>query len=308
MTEIKNKRWRIRVAQAYATDGSAVPAIEFETLQCEFEIKKTLRPEPNCCKLKIYNLGPEHRAALEAMNLYDPKKVRGQKSAKKPAAKKKQGPRAPKVGRIRVEIEAGYETTGMSLLFRGDLRRAISTHDGKTWTTSIEGEDGGRSVLSSRITESFPPGTSRETVVRALASALGVGLGNIRDVVDQLSQSYAHGTVCTGQAAEELRGVLRSSGITYSIQNGVLQFLPAGQGLLRSAVVLSPTTGLVGSPHLDSSGTVIATALLVPDIAPGQYVVLECRRHSGQYKIVSVTHKCTTFGDDWYHVLELTPG
>lgn len=308
MTEIKNKRWKIRIAQATATDGSAVPAIEFETLQCDFEIKKSLRPEPNACKLTVYNLSPEHRAALEAMNLYDPKKVKGQKRAKKPPAKKVQGPRAPKVGRIRVEIEAGYETTGLSLLFRGDLRRGISTHDGKTWKTSIEGEDGGRSVLSSRINESFPPGTSRATVVQALASALGVGLGNIRDVLPELSYSYTHGTVCTGQASEELKGVLRSSSITYSIQNGVLQFLPAGQGLERSAIVLSPTTGLVGSPRLDSSGAVLATALLVPDIAPGQYVVLDCKRHSGQYKIMSVTHKCSTSGDDWYHELELTPG
>lgn len=305
--EMRQRRWRVRIGTALPDSNGVAPAIEFDSLQIEFDIKKSLRPEPNSCKLRVYNLNAEHRAAISALNLYDPKKVRGQKKPSSAQAKKPQGPRAPKVGRIRVEIEAGYESTGMSLLFRGDLRRAISTHEGPHWITEIEGEDGGRSILSSRITESFPPGTTRLEVVRACADALGLGLGNIRDVQSYLDTPYEYGTVCSGAAHRELVGVLRSAGITVSVQNGVLQFLRVASGLQREAVYLSPDTGLIDSPRYDSSGTVLATALLIPDLSPGCFVVLKSRDFDDQYKVVSVRHEGKSAGSSWYHHLELAP-
>ena len=50
-------------------------------------------------------------------------------------------------------------------------------------------------------------------------------------------------------AAEQLTELCRSAGLEWSVQSGVLQLLPRGRALQRSAVVLSSDTGLVGSPR-----------------------------------------------------------
>ena len=285
-----------------------VAGLEFSELDIEFEIKRSVRPEPNSCQLTVYNLSEASRKQIEELNLYDPKKVKG--GAKKPSAKRpvKQNVRAPKVGRIRVELEAGYKEAGRSLIFRGDLRRAITKHDGTTATTVIEGEDGGRSVLSSRINESFPPGTTREHVVRVCAEAMGVGVGNIRDVSALLQTKYSHGTVLSGQASAELKGVLRGAGVVYSIQNGVLVFRAAANGLDREAFVLNSDTGLVGSPELDASGALMVTSLLIPELVPESYIKLESKERQGVYRIIGVTYKGNLAGQDWYAVCECVPG
>lgn len=296
MSQLKQRDWKVRVA-----------GLEFTDLDVDFEIKKSSRPEPNSCALTVYNLSEQSRRAIEELNLYDPKKVKGSKSptAKRPV---KQNVRAPKVGRIRVEIEAGYKDSGRSLIFRGDLRRAITKHDGPDIVTSIEGEDGGRSVLSSRVNESFPPGTTREHVVRVCAEAMGVGLGNIRDVAHLLQTKYSHGTVLTGQASAELAGVLRGAGIVHSIQNGVLVFRTAAIGLNRTAIIVNSDTGLVGSPQLDTNGALLVTTLMIPELAPESYILLDSLETTGIFRVVSCTYKGQTSGQDWYIVSECVPG
>lgn len=299
-----DRAWRVGVAGQFDGDGSPERRlIDVSQLDIEFHIEKTLRPEPNKCKLTIYNLSQDNRQAIEALNLYDPKKLPGQKRPKH----KKRAPRAPKVGRIRVEIEAGY-VEGTALLFRGDLRRAISSRKGGDWVTEIEGEDGGTTVLASRIRESFPPGTNLLVVVRACAEALGIGLGNIIEVQSLLtSRSFTHGTTLYGPAAEELKGLLRRAGVAYSIQNGVLQFRNVVP-LVANAVTLNQNTGLVGDPEHNATGTVTAVSLLNPELSIGGYVLLESKGGlGGVYQVVAVDYDGSTFENDWYAKLFLSP-
>lgn len=295
MTDLVNRDWLIRV------DG-----LEFSELDCKFEVEKSLRPEPNKCSLTIYNLSDEHRSQIEQGNIYDPKRIKGVKQP----AQRKVAAGTPKVGHIRVEIEAGYKTTGRHLIFRGDLRRALSSDDGTTTETKIEGEDGGRSILASRVSQSFPKGTPRIAVVKACAEAMGLGLGNLVAIAGKpaFQQPYTAGTVLHGQASAELSGVLRGARCTYSVQNGVLAFRDLDAGLTTTAFLLNSQTGMVGSPERDAAGMVVVTCLLLPTIAPGGYVQLEAKNTSGVFKIQKVTYSCDTSGQEWYAKLELVPG
>lgn len=314
-----------------------INTIEFDKLDIDFSIKKTLRAEPNAAKITVKNLSPANRAAIEQLNLYDPKRVGTTKTSTSPtgtttttttvttppaagsaaesaktsgtSARNRGANRAPKRGRIPVELEAGYVTTGKHLIFRGDLRRALTTNDTDgTFTTEIEGEDGGRSTLSSRVNEAFPPGTTAVQVVRACAEAMGVGVGNILTAKGALQgKVFKHGTVLTGQAGAELAGVLRRLGLSYSIQNGVLAFRAAGKGLTPTGFVLSSETGLVGSPARDASGLVVATTLLLPSVAPGALIDLQSEQYRGSYMVQEVEYSGSTYGDEWYSTLELVP-
>lgn len=298
--ELRQRDWLVRVA-----------GFEFSGLDIEFDVKKSLRPEPNTCSLTVFGLSDASRRSVEQLNIYDPKKVKGASKTATIGEVKTKLPtsvaRAPKPGKIRVEIEAGYKEA-RSLIWRGDLRRGITHYDGPEIRLEIEGEDGGRTLLQSRVNQTFPPGTRVLDVVKECAGALGIGLGNIRAVESKLNGVYTHGTSISGQASELLAGILRRAGVNYSVQNGVLQFRELGKGLVTRGLLLNQHTGLIGRPERDATGAIMATTLLIPDVAPGAYVQLDSRDFKGTYFIKSVNSRGQSAGNDWYHVLELYPG
>ena len=289
MPSLKDRVWRVTLA-----------GMTIEALDIEFEIKRTLKTEPNSCSLKIYNLSASHRADIEKLNVYDPKKskTKGIKAQAK-----------IKSGDITTQVCAGYRETGATQLFLGGLRRGISTWDGRDWVTELEGEDG--RIFAVRATKSYPPGTPKLTVVKALIEALGLGTGNLAEVSADLAGSvYAHGTTLDGPAADLLKSILRSNQITYSVQSGGVQFLRVGQGspqLKVQAYPLSEETGLVGSPRRDATGEVVCKSLLVPDISPGGYVLLKSKAINGLFRVMSVRHTGSTFGNEWHHDMSLLP-
>jgi hypothetical protein len=294
----------VRVQVAAPEPGEDVaPAIEITGLDVDFQIRKSLRPEPNSCELTIYNLTREQARAIEALNTYDPKRTKGQKRPKKNLPK---GPRAPKSGKIRVEIEAGYDEV-RSLIFRGDLRRAITTEDGETRTTKIEGEDGGKSILGSRITEAFPAGTSMATVARACIAAMGLGQGNFLEVEDVLSaQKVSGGLVLNGIASEELSAIMRRLGVRWSVQNGVLRFQQRDVDVARG-YLLNSETGMVSTPARESTGMVKVTALLNPALQIGGFVTVESelQEFTGSYQIAELTYVGQKSGTQWFAELSL---
>lgn len=281
MARLFKRIWRVRV-----------DTLQFTGLSISFEVEKSTKREPNKCTLRVFNLTQDHRRQLESLSVR-----RGR-------------------GRIRVELEAGYldETSfdasaGLGLIFRGDLRHASSVHDGPDWVTEIEGEDGGRSVLWARVNRPFPPGTTVETVVRACAQAMGVGLGNLSELTANArleggGNTFTSGTVLSGPAAEELEHLLRSMGLRYSIQNGVLQILRRGRPLQTTAVNLSPDTGLIDSPVVNADGTVSATSLLIPDIYPGRKVQFNTVDLSGTYRVEKAKYQGESSGGPWYVHME----
>lgn len=269
-----NRKWRVRVDD-----------FETDILDLSFEIGKTIDHKPNTCSLNVYNLSESHRRQLEQLNVY----------------------RKNRPGRIRVEVEAGYEEQ-TSLLFRGDLRTAISRQEASSWVTHIEGEDGGRAVRWSRVNRSFPPGTPVLTVIRALAQAMGVGEGNANEAAARArfitgGDSFSEGTVLSGPAPDQMRTILRSLGLTYSIQDGVLQVLQRGRALQTTAVRLAPGSGLIDYPVRAADGKVTAKTLIMPDLYPGRKVFFDVPGLSGFFRIRESKYTGDTAGVDWYVAL-----
>ena len=272
--------WRLRVADFESRD------IEFA-----FDIEKSLRREPNKASISIYNLSANHRAQLEQLNVYSRPGARNPGSGQ---------------GRIRVELEVGYGDSTF-LLFRGDLRTAISERPDE-WTTKVEGEDGGRAVVWSRVNRSYQPNTPVFVPLRDCAEAMGVGIGNLSDYSDVTleggSNVFTMGTVLSGPAPDELHGLCRSLGLTYSVQNGALQFLRRGQALQSTTVVLRSGSGLVGLPSRQPDGTITVKALIQPDLYPGRQVSIESDSVRGFYRIYKAKYAGDTSTADWYVTLE----
>jgi hypothetical protein len=258
------------------------------SLDLSFDITKDTTHAPNTAQVRVFNLSPDHRRQIE------------------------------ETANLRLTVSAGYED-GMTSLFTGDVhvaesrrrRRASKKKDGVTISqegvdvmTILEAQDAGRAYSSAMIQQSFAAWTSLVDVLRACVRAMGIGEGNLASA-DVPTTTYAEGTVVSGRAWRELDRLVRSAGLTWSVQDGVLQLLRGSTPLRQTAVRLSSSTGLVGSPAVDVDRTVSCTALLIPGLIPGRQVVLESERTSGSYRVKRVNYRGDTAGSDWYANLVL---
>ena len=164
------------------------------------------------CDLEIHNLSEAHRREILA---------------------------APRRSTF-VEVQAGY-VDGLALLFRGDKRKGVPEREGTDWIVRITAGDGEHALRSARVARSFASGSTLQQVVQHIADAMGVGAGNAVTALrgatlGALDATFAEGTILHGLAAAELTRLTSSAGLTWSIQDGVLQVLPRGGALARDAV------------------------------------------------------------------------
>jgi hypothetical protein len=207
-----------------------------------------------------------------------------------------------------VQIEAGY-VDGMSLLFRGDGRTVTQTREGSDWMTKVTAGDGEHAIRAARASRSFGPETTLDEVVRYVAGAMGVGVGNATEALrgatlDRVGATFPEGRVVHGPAARALSELLDSAGLQWSVQDGVLQVVPRGGALARQAILLSSDTGLL-SAETGKNHAVKAKALIQPDLVPGRQVQLDSRVVRGLYRITVAEYAGDTRGDDWTADLEL---
>lgn len=280
MGKLADRVWRITVGTLQVS----------APMRVSFEIERDLRPSPNKATVKLWNLTRDHQSQIE------------------------------QAARAQVIVEAGYEQDrGLRQLFRGELFRGrggagvgTAGEGAVNAVTTVEARDGGVEFQQARVSQGFEPDVDVATVVRACARAMGVGLGNVDEVLASAEleaggNTFPEGTVLSGQASRELSRVLEALGLTWSIQHGLLQLLSRGQGLDRQAVRLAPETGLVGSPEVGTRGRVKVTALLSADIWPGRPVVLDSDRVSGRYLARAATYSGDSHGQPWYARCDLAP-
>lgn len=259
-----DRRWHVQVG-----------TLDASSLACKFKIQRSLYGYAGTCDLEIRNLSADHRREILA---------------------------APRRSTF-VEIQAGY-VDGLALLFRGDKRKAVPVREGTDWIVRITAGDGEHALRNARVARSFSPGATLQQVVQHLADAMGVGVGNAVTALrgatlGALDATFAEGTILHGLAAAELTRITTSAGLTWSIQDGVLQVLPRGGALAREALLLSPSTGLIGAPEVVNRRTITVKALLIPGLVPGQQVVLDSGIARGAWRISTAEYSGDTHGQEW---------
>lgn len=280
-----DRRWRVQIGD-----------LDVTALDLRFDVLKSTKREPNVALIRVRNLGPDARA-------------RASRAAT-------------------VSVRAGYRDDGDEppLLFVGDVRRVTHEYYAATYETIIEARDGGTAYSDRRISRSYAPGTPLTAIVRDVVDAMQIGRGNLADVEPSLRlagvATVPEGYVATGRASDVLSALLRASRLRWSVQNGALQVLRLGAPVRATAVVLSPQTGLVGSPTAGDRaasqaavartaskrrGIIDAVSLLQPGLEPGRPVVLESALVSGDYEVREVRYEGDTASDEWYARLVLRP-
>lgn len=269
---------RLVKGQFFPTNGTA--ATKITDLHAQFSIERqhrfsdgeTSHPQPNTCRISIWNLASATRAALE----YKPTYVR---------------------------LEAGYDDN-VRLLFEGDILFATSKREGVDWITELQLTDGGRAYREARVNRSYKAGIQAREALRDICTAMGVKPPRASEL-GELAAQYVSGLTLYGNAARELTRVLAPHGLSWSIQNGRLQILRDTDARSEAAITVSQDAGMISSPEFgapDKPGKrpiLSGKMLLHPGILPGGLIKVQSLTANGLYRVDRVTHECSSWTGDF---------
>jgi hypothetical protein len=261
-------------------------------LRFAFAVNRDDKRTPNNVEVKVWNLSPSVRESLAKAEV------------------------------VPVSLEAGY-VDDVGQIFLGDLRSARSCREGADFVTTICGGDGESKIRTARINRTFPAGTPVATVLKALASALGVGPGNSARAAAALSGKLSKARTISGLCYDELEAFCRTQGLRWSVQDSALQIRVEGQPVLpTTGPLLRNDSGLIGDVEVEknatvsrfsssvsaaklgakgSKGTIVSgRCLLRPDLIPGVAFRVESPNFSGNLVCLQTNHSGDSWGQEWY--------
>jgi hypothetical protein len=183
---------------------------------------------------------------------------------------------------------------GVGLLYRGNPRKIVTRIDGPDWITEMELADGGRAYRDAKLSRSYAPGITTRTVLADLAAAAGWSvqiLGTLDDVV------YESGHYVSGRVVDAIDELIATAGAEWSVQDGQVRVV-CSDAPATGGVVLSPGSGLIGSPSRKDKGIEVE-ALLQPSLRPGSLFKLESKFIEGWWRVTKTQHSASSDGEEW---------
>jgi hypothetical protein len=284
---------------------------ELSNLRFSFSIQKGATKSPNKCTVKIWNAAPATRSLIEV------------------------------IGNVMV-LKAGYsEDIGAQTIFSGNITRTLTVREGPDWVTELEMQDGFMEFRDAKISLSFAKGATVQQVVTAISKKFGLPVRPLP--TDIAKKQYPAGFAFVGRVRDAMDKVCENGGLEWSIQNREIQIIKKGGVFKQKAYLLSPDTGLIGSPmgesktmtekaaakegitekqpgvrkttERDKDGEVQqmlkvlgykVKSLLQPLLEPGGYVQVKSAGIDGEFfRIEELTHSGDTHGNEWHSELTL---
>ena len=218
-------------------------------------------------------------------------------------------------------LEAGYEDgSDLETLFIGNITRINHSITPPDIITKIIANDGSKEKKDKKASLSFSSGISGREVLRKVLQTFSIG-SNFRDVSFE-DKSYANGFSFIGSSVDALTKVTRFLSLDWSIQNNEIKFVLFDGDDGSGTVIISPETGMIGSPEKESfadrnaKGESIKkdipgwriTSLLQPKVIPTGRIILDSKqleeKHS-VFTVMNISHSGDTHGSDWTSVLEV---
>lgn len=262
--------------------------ISIKDLRIRFRsMGRILNRFPNELELSITNCSPQTRAALDQWGMG-----------------------------TEVQVLAGYDGNNKTV-FQGQVRTIDTVHHRADVDTVIKSGDAETARAYPRAIFSLPPGATVQAVVVQLAAAMGISTGNLALRVAAAGQpslqQFVSGFSAHGNASRLLERMLAKIGLRYRIQNGALDVFAPGEGSLDTIFLLSPTSGLIGSPEHGSPNKrgplghyLKAKSLLLPEIQPRRRVQIDTQTIDlATYVVQQVIHTGDTEGPEWQSDMEL---
>lgn len=246
------------------TDGQSLHDIKIA-----FDIAKAVSSTQNSANIEIWNLTEAHRNAL-GKELDD------------------------------ITLEAGYLPPeggdNVGVIFKGQIRDVEHRRAGADIITKLSCGEGDKAFRRATLSKTYRPGTPVKDVVEDLYKELqkeGINRGEWKFPEDVQNRQFKRPYTVCGSCKREMDTLSRGHGFYWSVQNGSMEIIP-GDGYVGGIVLLTPETGLVGTPTITDNGVKV-TALLNPEIRPNRRVriesqTLEMNAQNGEYRVSEVIY------------------
>lgn len=262
-------------------------AFDVSNLRCTFEIIKTSYMEANQSILQIYNLSPEDENKLI-----------------------KQGQR--------IIIEAGYVGSQYGKIFDGNVIQAVrSKENGTDYVLTLVSMDNDRYTSYGLINVALVAQQSAREAVNVLANKAKVT--SEIGYVSQMNTVYPRGKVMFGLSKDYLSQIAASQNATYYSEDGKINIINIVEQPPERIKSYGPKNGLINVPTQTELG-ISCTVLLDPSLKINSFFHVDNEKISGYqytpgqpvraldgegiYRVIRLTHRGDTRGNDWYTELE----
>lgn len=221
-------------------------------------------------------------------------------------------------------VEVGYgEDIGLRRIFVGYITDVWTHKDSTETVVELELSDGQIPIRDCVVSLSYADNVSRKKVIDDIAAEMGI---MVRYAEGLTFTTFANGFSFIGAGRTCLDKVCAGTGLSWSIQNNVLQIIEQGGSTKVEAVKLNVDSGLIGSPErivkgvkridkqktrkvkktkADKKAGWRVKCLLQPTLNPGDLVYVESIPITGWFKIESLKHIGEYRGSQWYTVMEV---
>ena len=271
-----------RKAELLVTNSEGVGA-SIRDNRIAFRVFKSDTPDTNSLAVSVYNLAQNSRSLLESTE-------------------------------NTITLLCGYADEELKQVGIGNIAKGLTEYLHPNVVTSAEAGDGLVTLRETRVQLSYASSVSVRQVIQDIARSMGL---EIRPTTANFSGQYRQGWAFSGNARDALKQVTDRFNLEYSVQNNELQIVNAKQPASEQVYLISPETGLLGSPQIrdevlgvqqgaKENAGIDVTLLLNPAIEPASIVSVSAREYENiQYRVKTVEHQGDTRGLEWYTKLEL---
>lgn len=216
---------------------------------------------------------------------------------------------------VRIALRAGYDDDAaisggvLPLIIDSDVVRVEHRPPPLGWESTVTLAQGWH-ARNQRLSASFS-GSSLATVASRLADVIAEGGVEVGDFKAALAgtqwSTVLPNRIVDGPALDSLSTLVRGTGYEIQIVDRRLLLVPPDDQVEGNVVLISPQTGLMGSPEPEwtervgrrTPGSLKVQCRLTPSLRPGQTIMLSSALYSGQYTAFAVTHVGDTHAAPW---------
>lgn len=190
-----------------------------------------------------------------------------------------------------IQFRAGYytpDTSGMPIIFNGQIKTAYSYRQGTDFVTVIEAFDGGWQSINTYVSATVSPGRRADDLIRFCASQFkkmtAAALVGAFPTVNKRAE------VLMGNAWEIIQ---RKSGGRAIIDNGQVKVLNPDELIAGDLPIIDSSTGLLGSPKRQDN-LLELSMIFEPRFTVWQQVTLNSSTapdFNGVYKVLNIRHE-----------------
>lgn len=296
-----SEQWMRQCRLTVQVDGNQPQALDLSDFHIYFHISQPTTETPKAAEIYIYNLS---KATMDKLCGENDQKVSS-----------------------KVILEVGYESSGLEILFKGEVFQYRRGRDNQvdTWLCILAVS--GKVVKTEKtVGISIPAGTSVDETKNILLKEYekaGLQLGYTPELSDQ---KFIRGQVIFGSLDLNMQQFSKDNDLAYTLSDEEIHMRIVDKYTIEPLHILTAKTGVVGMPQLTTDGLKV-TCLLNPklkwggrvqvdmtnmqtesyDIAYGQAGVDQPFKNpnlasgvNGMFIICSSEHSGDNRGTDWY--------